>query len=336
VGGEPRAIAHDPAAVLANAAHGERERSIVVRHVGRTAGYREAVLAPPISAVQEFQEFVRRRTVLPDRLRVQRSYFPLIDDPGEVARRLITYRPHVIHGFGSYVAAVCRHLARAGSELPSLRVVTYSSDPMSPEDRALIGEWSGAPVLATYQAVEALKIGFECGEGEGLHVNVDLYPARIVDEEGRDAPPGTPGSVVVSNLVNRATVLIEYRLGDRATILQGACACGRNLPRMSLPLGREEEWIALSGGGRMHAQAIRNLLSNEEAIRQYQVVQEGPRQFTVALVGAPGVDREAAAGRVIGKLAERLGQDAEIAVGWVGAIEKTPGGKARPIVRRWG
>ena len=335
VSGSPRAIAHDPAAVLANAAHGERERSIVARCVGRTTGYREAVLAPPISAVQEFQEFVRRRTMLPDRFRVQRAYFSLVDDPTDVARELVAFRPHVVHGFGSYAGAVFRDLADRGAALPSLRAVTYSSDTMPTTDRELIGERFGVPVLATYQAVEALKIGFECGQGEGLHVNVDLYPVRIVDEKGRDVPPGTAGSVFVSNLVNQATVLLEYRLGDRAMRLAGPCPCGRNLPRISLPLGRDDDWIALPGGGRLHAQAIRNLLSNEESIRQYQVVQEDSRRFTVVLVAAPDVDHEVTASRVLCKLRGRLGVDAEIAVDWVESIERTPGGKSGPFIRRW-
>ena len=48
---------------------------------------------------------------------------------------------------------------------------------------------------------------------------------------------------MVSNLVNRGTVLLNYRLGDVAAKLDGRCACGRTLPMMSFLEGRSDEWI---------------------------------------------------------------------------------------------
>jgi hypothetical protein len=48
----------------------------------------------------------------------------------------------------------------------------------------LITEKFGIPVLSTYEAVEAFKIGFECHQRVGVHLNVDLYPMRIVNAQG--------------------------------------------------------------------------------------------------------------------------------------------------------
>jgi hypothetical protein len=49
----------------------------------------------------------------------------------------------------------------------------------------------------------------------------------------RTPDPRTSGEVVVSNLVNRETVLLNYRLGDVAASLPDRCPCGRSLPLLS-------------------------------------------------------------------------------------------------------
>ncbi len=66
--GAPRTVYHNPAALFQNAAHGERERSIIAAAVGRSGGYREAVIGWPLGAAQNVPEFVRQRLLVPARL----------------------------------------------------------------------------------------------------------------------------------------------------------------------------------------------------------------------------------------------------------------------------
>jgi phenylacetate-CoA ligase len=331
--GAPRRILHDQRAILLNAAHGERERSIVTRIVGRATGYREAVFTMLHSTTMEVQEHLQNRLRLPGRFAVQRAYFPLDDPLDENVRRLAEFRPQVVQGYGSHIGCLLRRAAELGRVPPELRVVSYSSDGMSEPDRRFITEQLGIPVLCTYQAVEAFKIGFECGESQGLHVNDDLYPIRIVDQEGRDAPAGESGAVIVSNLVNRATVLLNYRIGDRAALLPGRCPCGRALPRMTLPLGREGEWIALLDGGRLHVQVLHSLFRGEDRVLGFQIEQQSVDRLRISLVGAPAVERSAVEQRLRRRLVERLGQVA-VEFEWVAALERTADGKVRIVAAR--
>ena len=77
------------------------------------------------------------------------------------------------------------------------------------------------------------EIGFECENHLGLHLNVDLYPVRIAEATGQDLPVGRNSEGGALNLVNPATVLLNYRLGDLAAFLPGKCLCGRSLPMLS-------------------------------------------------------------------------------------------------------
>lgn len=331
--GEPKAVRHDPEALFANAAHGERERSIVARAVGRTAGYREAVVASHFSAALSVQRFVRERTWIPRRFDVRREYLSLLDEVEMNASRVAALRPHVLQSYGSYVGPLLRRLDERGEVPETLRLVTYSSDVLPEADRRFVVEALGVPVLSTYQAVEAFKIGFECGEGEGLHVNVDLYPVRIVDADGRPVPEGEEGAVLVSNLVNRATVLLNYRIGDHGSWVSGPCPCGRNLPRMTLH-GREDDWVEGPGGRRVHPQAIRTLFSDARKIRAYQVVQRSVGRFELLLVASSEVDRARTEERLRRKFTERLGDDVVVEARWVDSLERSPGGKTLAVIRR--
>jgi phenylacetate-CoA ligase len=195
----------------------------------------------------------------------------------------------------------------------------------------MIRDELGALVLGTYQAVEAFKIGFECGEGDGLHINTDLYPVHVVDAAGREVAPGEAGDLVVSNLVNDATVFLNYRLGDTVALLSGVCACGRTLPRMTQPLGRLDDWLSI-GGRRVHSQGVRTLFTSESDILQYQVVQEEPWRVAVSVVTRGSVDEPATSQRIVRGFRERFGDELQVQVTYVNDLPRTSRGKIRAII----
>ena len=329
--GAPRAVDHSTRSIVRNAAHGERERAIIARAVGRQVGYRETVIGSPRSTAQEVQAHLRAHTLMPRGVRVERQYLSVLDPVATTAARLAEFAPHVVHGYGSYLAALFAHVRAQRDDFPLPRVVTFSSDGLSDAARALIRDELGVLVLGTYQAVEAFKIGFECGQGAGLHINTDLYPVRVVDAAGRDVGPGEAGDLVVSNLVNDATVLLNYRLGDTVALLPGACACGRTLPRMTQPLGRLDDWLSI-GGRRVHSQGVRTIFTSETDILQYQVVQQEPWRVMVSVLTRGLVDEQATSQRLVHGFRERFGDALQVEVAYVTDLPRTSRGKVRAII----
>ena len=329
---EPLAVRFDLEGLLQSSAHGERERSIHSRHVGRRFGYRETSVISSLSSAVEIQGRVARATHLPRGISIRRQNLSLVDPVEETAARIEAFRPDVIHSYGSWLGEYFRHLDQAGDALLHRpRVVTFSSDGMADTERAFVEERFGLPVYGTYQAIEALKIGFECEKRDGYHLNDDLYPVRIVDAEGRDVPDGEAGEVVISNLVNRATVLLNYRLEDLATRTEEPCACGRTLPRLLALHGRADDWIVGPGGRRVHPQLIRTIFTNEAGIWQYQVTQSAPERFAIDIVGDPVEGRPAMIARITSRLRESLGPSVDVTIRFVDRLERTPRGKLRPV-----
>ncbi len=188
------------------------------------------------------------------------------------------------------------------------------------------------PVFSAYEAIEALKIGFECEEHIGLHTNIDLYSIRVVDEKGRDLAPGQMGEMVVSNLVNRAQVLLNYRLGDLACWKTEPCGCGRSLPLLEHPPGRRDDSVRLPSGRVVHPLVAKAPFLDEPEIWQYQVVQESPARFSARVIAAPGADRTAMTARLTDRFHRDLDGEILLTVRHVDRIDRTRYGKSRDFV----
>jgi phenylacetate-coenzyme A ligase PaaK-like adenylate-forming protein len=93
-------------------------------------------------------------------------------------------------------------------------------------------------VISRYNAIECFEIAFTCEQRDGFHVHDDLCYTRTAGPGGQTLPPGQRSEVIISNLVNRATVLLNYRLGDFASVRGEPCPCGRTTTLLSSIDGR--------------------------------------------------------------------------------------------------
>jgi phenylacetate-CoA ligase len=260
--------------------------------------------------------------------------FSLFDPPAEIARRIDEFRPHVITSYGSYVEELYVHLVSEGRSFHRPNVVTYGADPISDPVRRLMSEQLGVAVLSVYRTVESPVIGWECEHQCGHHLNVDLCPIRILDADRREVPSGETGQVVVSNLVNRGTVLLNYMLDDVASRLPEPCRCGRSLPLLSHVEGRSTDWLRSAAGRPIHARALATNLLRDfwKGIRRYQLIQERPGHVRVVTVTAPGADQEQIRSRVVAK-ARRLEDPIDAEVEFSESLPRTEGGKVRTLLR---
>ncbi len=91
-------------------------------------------------------------------------------------------------------------------------------------------------------------------ERAGFHIHEDLCDVRIV---GKDKKKNGKGEVVISNLVNRGMVLINYHLGDLASLSDSVgCKSGRTLSPLSSLDGRVEDIVFLPDGKFIHPRGI--------------------------------------------------------------------------------
>jgi phenylacetate-CoA ligase len=201
---------------------------------------------------------------------------------------------------------------------------------MPDEDRKVIEQELGVPVLSIYQTVEALRIGFQCEARQGFHISTDQVIVRVVDAGGRDVSPGERGELVLTNLTNRAMVVLNYRLGDLVTVARGRCACGRTLPMIQGIDGRLDDLIAMPGGTRVHALAILPGLQAVAGVRQVQLVQEELDGFRLRVVWARGCEERPA--ELVARVSAVLGERIRVTVEPVEVLDQEPSGKVKSVL----
>ena len=206
--------------------------------------------------------------------------------------------------------------------------VLYVSDHLTDSGRRVVEDDFGVKILSNYSAVEALRIRFGCLASRGFHLHCDMTHVRIVDEEGHDVPAGESGEVVVSNLVNRSTVLLNHRLGDEGSLArEPGCLCGRTLPRLATLEGRRDDVLELAGGRHVHSAEVWSLVRRNAELIQYQLVQLTHDRFELRVVATDPAMFDRVAADLVGRLRPLLGTSAEVPTTFVDAFE--PFGKAK-------
>jgi phenylacetate-CoA ligase len=156
-----------------------------------------------------------------------------------------------------------------------LRVGIFGAEPWSEAVRAILEEKFHIKAYDTYGVAEVIGPGVaaECGERNGLHINEDHFMVEVIDPATlQPARPGQTGELVFTTLTKEGFPLIRYRTGDLSCILEGTCACGRTLVRMSRVSGRTDDLIFFRGNHLFPSQVQEVLLAAERITPEYQIV----------------------------------------------------------------
>jgi phenylacetate-CoA ligase len=342
----------DHASLLLRAARGERDRVVIARLAGErwsavvirecltnerrhtlarlfgveTDGHRRLLILPADFSSRTQRVIWNERSIIP-RKPVHYHHLPPSVPFAAAAAHIAAIRPNVVLSFGSYADQFFRYLDASGTSIPMPRLWMYISDRLSPDGRAL-GEQLGSCVYSVYGAMEAGTIGYQCEAKDGFHCNVDLCVVRVADEEGRTVPAGTSGNVLITPLDNRAMVLINYSVGDRAALSSNPCPCGRSLPVLASLEGRRSEMVTLADGRELSSLMIEGLFSRElRRTIQAQIEQDVPGSLHWRIVPFAGTDRDELRAAMLARGRQALGVGTVLRVTFVDEIARTSAGK---------
>jgi phenylacetate-CoA ligase len=321
--GIPITVYHDRHSMLAKVAFDERRREPMRALLGRSASRRTLSIAYHGTTTDITGAFIRQNL-----FRAGGGGLRLYgNEPIEAVIETINhYRPNVIASYGSYLELLFRMAAARGLEVHAPKVILYGGDAISEDDRRMIEERFGCAVLSSYGAGEAMNIGFICEERTAFHLNVDLVHVRLVDPHGGPVPMGHSGEVVVSNLVDRAMVLLNYRLGDVAALLSESCPCGRTLPLLRLLEGRVDEAIQLPDGSSLSPRLISRVIKQHPDVTRYQLVQQALDAYELRLLTPDRAAFERSKEGTIANLRQLLGQSTRIEAIYAEELSTQPEG----------
>ena len=323
-------ILHDRRSLLANIAYGERERAVVARLLGRESGYREVRLGYAGGTLDKVYDFYRDHTWIPSR--PQRLDLSVTDPLARNVEAIDAFAPDILFGYGTYLHAIARAKAAGTIAMKPPKLVIYASEPLSLAARREIEDALGAPVISRYTAVEAFKIAYLCEKRGGFHVHEDLAHLRIVGEDGRDVRDGDTGVIVLSNLVNRGTVILNYLTTDLSRWSDEPCECGRTLRMLGEIDGRTEDLLHLANGRIVHPRGVWGVLKPHPEVLGYQLLQREPARFLLKLVMATADDYARLAPQLARDMETTLGPGMSVEAERCDEVPRLAGGKVRMVV----
>ena len=330
--GMAKRVRYDYAALFEALAHGHRQRAVMAKFTGRSADYREMSIVREESISKNLRKFYEAHTWVPSRLDVRRRRLGLELPFCDLLDQIDDFRPDMLTGYGSHLGALFRWAIEQGREFHRPKLIWYGADGMSESDRQLIEREAGIPVMSTYQADEALRIGFQCEQRRGFHLSLDDVAVRVVRPDGQPSAAGETGEVVISNLNNRATVLLNYRLGDMVTLPVEPCACGRSLPVIENIAGRANDMIRLPAGELRHSLIFLAPLQKIPGVSQVQLEQNSDGSVRVNAVCRKGCNWADISRSILEISGRLIGQGVEVSARQLMEIPREPGGKVRAVI----
>lgn len=183
-------------------------------------------------------------------------WFELGQGLDEVVGLVAERRATILWGVPSYVQRVLVRAAELALSLESVRLVFVTGEALSEPARQQMQQALAAAgaararISVSYGATEMQGGMVECTPGAGLH---NPLPAQflvdVVDPDtGQVLPEGEPGTVLLTHLNRRGTVLLRYALGDVSVLSRAPCPhCGVVTDRLVRMPRRSDALVKVKG-----------------------------------------------------------------------------------------
>ena len=266
-----------------------------------------------------------------DALFNRRIFIPAFEmseaDVRRALSRIERHRPVLIDGYAECFNYLAGHLKDRRAEIRPKGLI--SSAQVLPDDsRGVIESAFHTRVFDKYGSREFSGIAYECDAHAGHHVVAENYVVEVL-KDGRPAPPGETGEVVITDLNNFCMPFLRYRIGDLAVAMDALdpCPCGRGLPRLGRIEGRIQSMIVGAEGRVVPGSLFLHLFKDYDWIlRHFQVVQERPGEVLLKVVKGPRFEA-AAFEELLRELRHYVGRSCRIEVDFVDAIPMVRTGK---------
>jgi phenylacetate-coenzyme A ligase PaaK-like adenylate-forming protein len=207
-----------------------------------------------------------------------------------VAEKIKKRNYRVVAGYPSAISSFCKYCHRKGVDLTSsnIRLIVPTAEMLHDDQRELMQEVFGAPVMNEYGCIETGSVAFSCKYGT-MHVMNDVMMVEVLDDAGLACAEGEIGRITITPLMGKAMPLLRYQNGDMGSLARKECKCGfqNGMPVLEKIVGREIDYIVKPNGDRMHASIISHaakIAMQNGCVDEYQVAQTDQYRLEIRYV----------------------------------------------------
>jgi phenylacetate-CoA ligase len=239
-----------------------------------------------------------------------------------------------IVGYSSALSLLCKYLEKKahGTVKADIKSIIAISEALDDHTKQKLHEYFGSPVISRYSNLEnGIIAQQEIGESGKFIINTASYYVEILEiNSDRPAGAGKTGRIVVTDLFNYGMPLIRYDTGDVGIL----SADSNNSMNMYLEKveGRKLDILYDTGGNIVSSYLVYKNMWQYTEINQYQLIQEGPKEYTFKINSDVIFTKEA---KLISEFKKYLGQDAVFKLVYVSEIPLLSSGKRKFIVNQF-
>ena len=267
---------------------------------------------------------------------MKRLFIPAFEiSPGNIETfvdQIRSHKPVLVDGYAESLNFLASYV-RAGN-LPgfSPKAIMSSAQALPQNTREIIERGFDTKVFDKYGSREFSGIAYECSAHQHHHVVDECYILELL-VDGRPAQPGEVGEIVITDLFNRATPMIRYRIGDLALAVDQTipCPCGRSHSRIGEIEGRTQAIVHCANGSWLPGTFFAHFFKDYETdIRFFQIEQSKKGEFNLKVVkNETFTDKSMRS--IIEQLRDYVGETA-IEVQYVDEIPLVRTGKRSPVI----
>ena len=184
---------------------------------GRKKGNETAFSSPTV------RDYIWRERILPSFGAAGTAPEPeLLDEHLDSIRECRAAR---LKGLPMSIYVLARHAQQRGRTFTGIKIIRPTGGKFSKVMAHTVEQAFGAPVRENYGAAELGTIAFDCQHNRAQHLLGELFVIEFL-RNGQPVGPGELGELVITDLRNRSSPLIRYRIGDVGRYFAGPCQCG--------------------------------------------------------------------------------------------------------------
>jgi phenylacetate-CoA ligase len=193
-----------------------------------------------------------------------------------------------INGYTSSIVLFAKFLRQKNVVLkticPTLKVCMVTSEMLFEEDKLLLEQQFGIPIVNEYGASELDLIAFQNPDNE-WQVNTETLFVEILDHENKVLPYGKEGRIVITSLFNKAHPFIRYDIGDIGILDEKSTL---QKPILKKLIGRTNDVAVLPSGkkapGLTFYYVTKSIIEDDGNVKEFIIKQTKTNCFEVEYV----------------------------------------------------
>lgn len=193
-----------------------------------------------------------------------------------------------INGYTSPVVQFAKFLQKEGVVLnqlcPSLNACMVTSEMLFEDDKKLMEDQFGVPVINEYGASELDLIAFQNPKDE-WQINSETLFVEILDDQNNVLPYGEEGRIVITSLYNKAHPFIRYDIGDSGILSKNSTP---KTPILEKLIGRTNDIAILPSGkkaaGLTFYYITKTIIEDDGLVKEFVIEQLTKQHFKIIYV----------------------------------------------------